>query len=246
MQDVVCIHASASNGRQWRALAHRLAGRYRVHTPDLYSSGDSPQWSDGRPLSVADELALLEPVFAQGGARFDLVGHSYGGVVALHAALADPDRVRSLVIFEPVLFGLLGPHSDPEILAVRDETSAAVERGALDVAAQRFLDYWMGPGTWDGLPEARQQSAARAMPGVRSQFGAIFAEPAPPAVYASLTTPTLLLTATGSPAAARGVARHLAVLLPNVKTVELDGVGHMAPVTHPDLVNDAIDAYLTG
>jgi pimeloyl-ACP methyl ester carboxylesterase len=246
MRDLVCIHASASSGRQWRALARRLDGRYRVHAPDLYSSGDSPQWPAAEALSLADELDLLEPLL-QRAAPFDLVGHSYGGVVALHAALAAPERVRSLVIFEPVLFGLLGPdRSDPEILAVRDETAAAVERGDLDAAGERFIDYWMGPGAWARMPEPRQQATSRAMPGVTSQFDAIFAVPAPPATYATLATPTLLLTANRSPVAARTVARLLADLLPNVTLVELDGVGHMAPVTHPDTVNEAIDKFLTG
>jgi pimeloyl-ACP methyl ester carboxylesterase len=253
MQSIVCIHASASSGRQWRALADRLAGRYRVLTPDLYSSGGSPQWPDDRPLAVADEVALLEPAFAAAaepdGAPFHLVGHSYGGVVALHAALADPARVRSLVLFEPVLFGLLLANLDAaaarEILAVRDDTAAAVERGAPDAAGERFLDYWMGPGTWARLPDARRESSARAMPGVRSQFTAIFGEPRPVADYAALAVPTLLLTGTASPVASREVARMLAKTLPNLTTVELDGVGHMAPVTHPDVVNDAIEAYLT-
>ncbi|HEY3035528.1 MAG TPA: hypothetical protein VGJ54_12865, partial [Streptosporangiaceae bacterium] len=41
---VVCLHASASSGRQWQALGRRLAGRYRVLSPDLYGAGDSPPW----------------------------------------------------------------------------------------------------------------------------------------------------------------------------------------------------------
>lgn len=56
---------------------------------------------------LADEVALLEPVFAAAGESFHLAGHSYDGAVALRAALADPGRVRSLVLIEPVLFGLL-------------------------------------------------------------------------------------------------------------------------------------------
>ncbi|MGN6172886.1 MAG: alpha/beta fold hydrolase, partial [Streptosporangiaceae bacterium] len=41
---VVCLHASASSGRQWQALGRRLAGRYRVLSPDLYGAGNSPPW----------------------------------------------------------------------------------------------------------------------------------------------------------------------------------------------------------
>ena len=61
---VVCIHSSASSSSQWRPLMDRLAGRHRVLAPDLYGSGKSPAWPDGRALSLVDEVGLLEPVAA--------------------------------------------------------------------------------------------------------------------------------------------------------------------------------------
>ena len=84
---VVCLHASASSSAQWRPLMDRLAGRFHTLAADLYGSGRSPAWPGERPLWLADEVALLEPVFEAAGPRFHLVGHSYGGAVALRAAL---------------------------------------------------------------------------------------------------------------------------------------------------------------
>jgi pimeloyl-ACP methyl ester carboxylesterase len=103
----------------------RLAGRFRTLAVDLYGSGQSPPWQGDRPLWLADEVALLAAAFAAAGPKFHLVGHSYGGAVALKAALSDPGRVASLVLFEPVLFSLLTTE-DPtqaaaaEIAAVRE------------------------------------------------------------------------------------------------------------------------------
>jgi pimeloyl-ACP methyl ester carboxylesterase len=56
-------------------------------------------WPGDRPLSLADEAALLEPVLAATDARFHLIGHSDGGAVALKVALAHPPRLASLVLF---------------------------------------------------------------------------------------------------------------------------------------------------
>ena len=56
--------------------------------------------------------------------------------------------------------------------------------------------------------------------------------------------PTLLLTGAASTAAARGVARLLAGVLPRVRVEELEGAGHMAPVTHPGRVNPLIERFL--
>jgi pimeloyl-ACP methyl ester carboxylesterase len=246
---VVCIHASASSSAQWRPLMDRLAGRFRTLAVDLYGSGKSPRWPDDRALSLADEVALLAPVLAAAGDRFHVVGHSYGGAVALKAALADPDRLRSLVVYEPVLFSVLLAE-DPtqpaarEIVAVRDDTVAALQRGNSGAAGARFLDYWMGAGTWAGMPEARRTTVASAMGSLTAEWHAAFTEQTPLSAFASLDVPTLCLTGSDSPDASRGVARLLTKVLPRVTEVEIEGVGHMGPVTHPERINALIERHL--
>src|SRR5262249_33037505 len=181
---VLCIHSSASSSAQWKPLMNRLAGRFRVLAVDLYGAGRSPAWTGARPLTLADEVALLEPVVAASGRRVHVIGHSYGGAVALTLALELPEWLASLVVFEPVLFSLLMAH-DPEapaareIQAVRAETSAAVDRGDLAAAGARFVDYWMGAGAWAGMPDARRQTVAAAMAAIPGEWHAIFEEPEP-------------------------------------------------------------------
>jgi pimeloyl-ACP methyl ester carboxylesterase len=227
----------------------RLAGRFRSLAVDLYGYGQSPPWPGERPLALADEVGLIEPVLAMAGERFHLIGHSYGGAVALKAALADPSRLRSLVLCEPVLFSAL-VDEDPrqpaarEIVAVRDDTVAAVDRGDLDAAGARFVDYWMGAGAWAAMPPPRRQAVAGAMHKVKAEWHAAFTEPTPLAAFAALDVPTLCIVGAASPASSRGVARLLAKALPSVAIVDIDGVGHMAPLTHADRVNAVIASYL--
>ena len=246
---VVCIHASASSSAQWRPLMDRLSGHFRTLAVDLYGSGKSPRWPDDQTLTLADEVALLEPVLADAGERFHLIGHSYGGAVALKLALAHPGRVRSLVIYEPVLFSVLLAE-DPaqpaarEIVALRDDTVAAMQSGDPRASGARFLDYWMGPGTWAGMPELRRDAVAAAMRGVTAEWHAAFTEQTELAAFGSLDVPTLCLTGSDSPAASRGVARLLTKVLPRVRAVEIDGVGHMGPVTHPERINALIERHL--
>lgn len=246
---VVCIHSSASSSGQWRPLMDQLADRFRVLAPDLYGSGKSPAWPDGRALSLADEVALLEPVFASAGDRFHLVGHSYGGAVALKAALVQPERIESLVLIEPVLFAFLVAE-DPdqpaarEIAAVRDETTAAVERGDAEGAAERFVEYWNGPGAWAATPATRRGAIAKAVTHVVAEWQAIFTEPTPLAALARLDVETTLIVGSRSPDSSKGVVRLLARTLPRLTLVELPGVGHMSPLTHPDRVGAAIAAHL--
>lgn len=62
---VVCLHANASSSTQWRALMDRLAPTFRVLAADGYGAGRSPPWPANKRVSLRDEVALLEPVFAR-------------------------------------------------------------------------------------------------------------------------------------------------------------------------------------
>jgi pimeloyl-ACP methyl ester carboxylesterase len=246
---VVCLHASASSSAQWRPLMDRLACRFRTLAADLYGSGQSPAWPAERPLCLADEVALLAPVFAAAGPRFHLVGHSYGGAVALMAALAHPGRVESLVLFEPVLFSLLTAESPTqaaalEIAAVRDDTVAAVRAGNASASGARFVDYWMGPGVWAAMPEARREAIATQMRQVKAEWHAVFMESTPLSAFAALNVPVLCLTGAKSPSSSLAVTRLLLKTLPRVTAVEVEGAGHMAPLTHPERINALIEGFL--
>jgi len=246
---VVCIHSSASSSGQWRALMERLADRFRVIAVDLYGSGKTAAWPQDQPMHLDDELALLSSVFRAAGDRFHLIGHSFGGAVALKAALADRDRLLSLVLYEPALFSALIADAPEmaaarEILAVRDDTIRLVDEGNLNASAQRFVDYWGGDGTWAATPESRRPVLAAAMRAVKSEWHAAFYEPTPLSAFAAVTVPTLFLTGTNSKASALAVARLVAAVLPSVRIEEIEGVVHMAPVTHPDTVNLIIERFL--
>ena len=246
---VVCLHSSASSSGQWRALMDRLSDGFRVIAVDLYGYGKSPAWPENRDMYLDDEISLLESVFRSAGDSFHLVGHSYGGAVALKTALKDPRRLESLVLYEPVLFSVLvadNPSSPAarEILAVRDDTIRAVSLNDLETAAERFVDYWLGPGSFTGIPEARRPALANSMRKVRAEWHAAFNEPTPLPAFSAVDVPTLFLTGSKSPASTRYVAGLLCVVLPRVTVIELEGLGHMGPVTHPERVNEAIESFL--
>ncbi|QHE75603.1 alpha/beta fold hydrolase [Hydrogenophaga sp. PBL-H3] len=246
---VVCLHSNASHGGQWRALMARLAPSHRVLAPDSYGSGSSPEWSSDRTISLADEVAFLAPVLASAGEPFGMVGHSYGAAVALRAALQQPQRVRALVLYEPTMFSLIeadgpAPNEADGIRNTVAAAAAALDAGDKNLAAKCFIDYWMGPGSWDATPPERQPAIANSTVNVRRWGHALMTEPTPLAAFASLDVPVLLMTGGRSPASAQGVARRLLGVLPRVEHQVFEKLGHMGPITHPEPVNEAIEAFL--
>jgi pimeloyl-ACP methyl ester carboxylesterase len=160
-----------------------------------------------------------------------------------------PERVASAVLFEPTLFPLLkqprpGAPAAIGIAAAATAAMAAVDRGELHQAAEVFIDYWMGSGSWAAMPEARRGPVAESMRPIRQWTDAIFAEPWSLAELAALRLPVLLLGGAASPASAAELLPMLAAGLPNARLELLPGLGHMAPVTHPDTVNPLIARFL--
>jgi pimeloyl-ACP methyl ester carboxylesterase len=246
---VVCTHSNASTSGQWRALMDLLAPRFRVLAPDSYDSGKSPQWPSDRIISLRDEVTLIEPVLARAGSPLALVGHSYGAAVALKAALARPRRVRAMALYEPTLFALLDAEAPPpnDADGIRNavaDAGMALDAGNQDAAARRFIDYWMGEGSWERTPDQRKAPIAASVANVRRWAHALFTEPTPLAAFRSLDIPVLYMVGKRSTSSARGVARLLANALPQAEVVEFEELGHMGPITHPEPVNDAIARFL--
>jgi pimeloyl-ACP methyl ester carboxylesterase len=245
---VVCLHSNASTSAQWRGLIDLLATDHHVLAPDLYGAGRSADWHSDRVIALSDEVSFIEPVLLRAGESISLVGHSYGAAVALMAALARPHRVRSLVLYEPTLFSLVKSHSPPgNVDGIQEAVrlaSAALDAGDREAAAEHFIDFWMGEGSWKATPAARRRPIAESVVNVRRWGHALFTEPTPLSAFATLEMPILYLSGKASPESARAVARVLSPVLPNVKVVEVEGWSHMAPITHAEAVNARIAAFV--
>jgi pimeloyl-ACP methyl ester carboxylesterase len=254
---LLCLHCSASSGRQWDRFAEALAADCDVLAPDLLGYASQGGWQGGA-VTLADEA---DAVIALLDARADAVhvlGHSYGGAVALEVAMRRPDLVKSLTVFEPVRLALLGDASDAsgDDPGVRDAgremayfavvVQADVAAGALAAAAERFIDFWSAPGTWAQMSVSRRDAVAAAMVKVGAEFDAIFADAAPRSDYRRLTMPALLLGGSLSPAPMAVVLDRLHALLPRADRLRLEGVGHMGPVQAPARLASLLRGVVAG
>ncbi len=244
---VLLFHSSASSSRQWQLLIDRLQPHHRVHAIDLYGHGRRTDWRGDLPLTVRDEAAHALPLL-EGGA-VHLVGHSYGGAVAMQLALMAPQAVRSLVVYEPVLASWLvddDPQSGAarEFLAVGAFVEHAMRRGEPELAAWRFVDYWGGPGSWTAMLPERRQAVAQRMPAVAAHFGALLAMRLLPSDLAALPAPMLMLHGASTRASTLRVAELLRAALPQARHESLHGMGHLGPITHAAEVNACIHAFI--
>jgi pimeloyl-ACP methyl ester carboxylesterase len=247
-ETVILFHSSAGSSRQWSALVERLAPRFAVHAVDLHGHGTRPAWNSAAALTLADEAALAEPIVRSAG-RVHLVGHSYGGAVALTLAARHPESVASVAVYEPVLFRWLfddDPHSAAarEPLEVAEAMHKYLSRGDAYRAASVFLAYWCGHGLWESMSVARRDGAAQRMRTVLSHFDALFEDGLSPFRLRRLPMPMLFLSGARTVASTRRIAELLRAALPEACHEVLPEMDHMGPVTHVEAVNRRIASFV--
>lgn len=248
---LVLLHSGGMSSRQWRRAAAHFAPSYRVLLPDLLGYGASGPWPEGEPFEIADEVRAVEAFLRGLGGPAHLVGHSYGGFIALRLALAAPDLVRSLALYEPVAFGVLDTWHDAEALEALVQGTPAdappipgEQASPLEGFLRYFVNYWSGPNGWDTLRPAVREDFRRAAPKLRAEVSALLTDKTPPGAYAAIRAPTLLLSGERSPPDARHVATLLAGAIAGARLEVLPSAGHMGPLTHHEAFVGLIEAHL--
>lgn len=234
------IHGTLAHSGVMARLAESI-GRPAIAF-DLPGHGKGPPFDFDRDfldqiLDLAQSVIPDRPVH--------LFGHSFGAVAAMQLAMIYPEKFKSLILFEPVLFA-----------ATRDKTQLekyqkqfapfydAMASGDQIQAAELFLSIWGG----GKLRPEQLRAVASQMPIILAQDGPVFEDSKNLLVDGGLegwTMPVLMLRGALSPPITQEVNDSLAVRIPSVVTRTIDGVGHMAPMTHPAEVAAAISEFLT-
>jgi pimeloyl-ACP methyl ester carboxylesterase len=247
---VLAVHGSGMQGSVWRGLQTAMGDDFRFHCPDLYGYGRSEALPMPQRMSLDDNASLIGALLRRFDRPVHLLGQGFGAAVALRAALDNPGRLASLVLYEPLALHLLKPEFDGHAPAQRQIESlisdmrAACLRGESHIAGALFYDFCCGPGAFDRLAPSRQAGLAAQSPRLCLDLAMTLRTEQPLAVYKSLSVPSLLLSGTRSPGAFRLAVERLAGALPQARHAILPDLGHFAPTGQPDSVARVIAPFM--
>lgn len=223
-----------------------LQNRLTLTAVDLPSHGRSPEWPGrGDFTDFCCQTAarhLIQPV--------DLIGHSFGAVIALRLALERPALVRSLTLIEPVFFAAARA-DDPKAFAAYQAENAefeqALQAGHREQATRQFNRVW-GDGTrWDSIRPASREYMVDRIGLIRAQVPALVEDNfgiLRPGVLGAVDMPCLLMAGGQSPGIVHSINAALLRRLPGASAAHIPEGGHMLPITHPREVSQAIAGLL--
>jgi pimeloyl-ACP methyl ester carboxylesterase len=207
------VHGSVVNAELTWSAQKPLSGRFEIGAPNRRGFPPGP---DVERVDFEDEAVWLEP-FLEPEAH--LVGHSYGGLIALLAAARRPNLVRSLTVVEPPAFGVA--RGNPAVDELRTRIEEHWLEGPRDPAAflRGFLEL-VGAPTPPGQFNAQLLQGARTLMVERNPGEAVI----PWGELAGAPFPTLVVSGGHSPAF-EAVCDVLAERLDAERAV-LRGAGH--------------------
>ncbi len=246
---VVFLHGGASSGAQWKAICELIADKYRAITVDHYGCGGTDPWR-GTPETITHdaEAELVRGVIDHLGEPVHLVGHSYGGAVALRLVCQDCSGISSLITVEvsaPSLLKQEGPENlYQELIAMLSRFAAESRQGKIEDAWRNLINTNNTQGEWDSIPAGLQQKLFAVTEIMLGSVLANIQHNTSIEELCSISVPTLSLYGENSRPFHRRMSEILAEKVPAGKLQCLSGAGHMSPLTHPQLIVDALDAQI--
>ena len=247
-EPVLLLHSTAAGNKQWRKLIEILSSNYHVIAPNLYGYGATSAWLKPHPQKLADHVSLLERVFVD-ETKINIIGHSFGGSVAMMAAKIHKPKINKLILIEPNPFYLLSNNQESdgykEAVVLCDVIKRNGDKGTWSIAAKYFADYWNGNGNWESMDRERQDKFISALKPNYHEFDCVMKETVSIEEWThSLPTNTTILMSEDTVQSIKDINSLFQSKIPGWSYMSYGDGGHMAPLTHAHIINPLIEKVL--
>lgn len=235
----ILVHGFPLDARMWRDQLQALGGAgRRVVAPDLRGHGASP-WAGDTVHTMdrlaADLLAIADHLEAE---RFDLVGLSMGGYVALALAAVAPERIRTLALVDTKAGADTAEGRDG-----RNATAAAVVREGRPWLHDKLVGALIAEGASDPVrARLRTMIEAQSYESIVADLYGMRDRSDRTDLLASLRMPCAVIVGSEDAITPPAVSEEMAGLLPDAELSVIEGAGHMTPMEAPEKVNRALSA----
>lgn len=238
---LLLLPPGASPAAAWRPVMERLADRFHMVAINFAGYGETDRLGDHMARTLVAEADAVAAVAALFDGPFHLVGHSYGGGVALRLAVSGAPPLASLTLIEPACYHLLRPAGETaladEVEAVNFGFIETIAAGDPVAAFRTYIDYYTtGPGAWDAMPEKTRNRFLGIADVVARALGSAHGEDIGLDDARKLTVPCAVLYGAETTQSHARVSELLAEAIPGARCDVVPDAAHMLTLTHPDAV----------
>jgi pimeloyl-ACP methyl ester carboxylesterase len=244
---IVLVPGSCSTGAAWRPVTATWNSRFRCVTTSLLGYGGTVERRTAADPDISHEAEILESVVRKTGGRVHLVGHSFGGLVALAVALRNRVPLASLVILEapgPEVLRDRGEHH--HYRAFRQMTAAyfAAFDGGNAEAIAAMIDFYGGAGTYASWPPRVRAYAVETTPVNILDWASAYGFALPAKSLATVQVPALVVRGGASHTAVQRANALLSESMGNAALATIDTAAHFMIATHPNEVGRLIARHV--
>lgn len=242
----IFIHGSFANSLSWKKILGEMGQTGQNFAVDLPGHGGCKDPDDFDSPSLEPEITAIKEMLqstGESGNGVHLIGHSYGGVVSLGAAMQHEIPVKRLTLFEPVDIAVLSVFS--EIEAANEIAQFMAEhKEAADsddaYACERVIDFWGGKGSFKQIPSHIQQQMIPMTKNNMRHWEICKSNGKSRDEYKTLNIPVTLVHGSRSNYVAKSICSSLHRNLPNSKLHIIEGASHFMITSHPKECADSI------
>jgi len=244
---VVLVPGSCSTGAAWRPIISRWENRFRSVTTSLLGYGATAERRTSGDSDISLEAEILEAVIRRAASPVHLVGHSFGGLVALAVALRNRVPLLSLTILEAPAAELLRSLGEyrhyRSFRAMLHVYFAAFRAGETD-AIQTMIDFYGGAGAFAAWPQRVRDYAVQTTAVNIRDWASVYGFRPTPAALGGIEIPTLVLWGEVSHPAVRRANQLLGQCIPTAAALPLAGAAHFMIATHAEEVAGVIARHV--
>ena len=244
---VVLLPGSCSTGAAWRPMIAAWDGQFRCITTSLLGYGGTGERRAAGNHSISHNAEAMESVILKAGGRVHLIGHSFGGLVALAVALRNLVSLASLVIIEaPAVDILRERNEDRHYRTFRRMTEAyfADFAGGNAEAIAAMIDFYGGAGTFASWPTRVRAYAVETTRVNILDWADAYGFPLSEASLGAITIPLLIVRGGASPEAVQRANALLCEFSGNATLATIEGAAHFAIATHTSEIAGRIAAHV--
>jgi pimeloyl-ACP methyl ester carboxylesterase len=244
---IVLVPGSCSTGAAWRPVIAVWNGRFRCVTTSLLGYGGTVERRTASDPAISHEAEMLESVVRKAGSRVHLVGHSFGGLVALAVALRNRVPLASLVILEapaPEVLRDRGEHQHYRAFRQMTEAYFAAFDGGNAEAIAAMIDFYGGAGTYASWPPRVRAYAVETTPVNILDWATAYGFALSAASLAAVQIPALVIRGGASHPAVQRANGLLSECMGDAALATIDTAAHFMIATHPNEVGRLIAQHV--